>query len=443
MNNRALVLVAVTVVLIMLGTGQADSSDVEKLQLLDVFELEYAADPQIAPDGQSVVYARAFMDIMSDRRRSNLWIVSTDGSDHRPLTSGNESHHSPRWSPDGERLLYVSGEDDSSQIYCRWLDSGQTAKLTRLQSPPRDIVWSPDGKQIAFSMLVPQRTKPFVEMPPRPAGAEWAPPPIVIQKLQYRADGAGYLKDGFFHLFILPAEGGTPRQITSGDYHHRGPRWAPDGQSLIFSANRRPDWAHQPRNSEIFEITVTTGEITALTDRIGPDSGPAISPDGKKIAYLGYDDHLQGYQVTCLYLMNRDGSLQRMVAGDLDRDVENLSWSRDGSGLFFQYDEHGSTKVGFMTLDGTVETLADKVGGLSLGRPYSAGTYSVAEDGSFAFTQSLPDYPADLAVARRGAPTRRLTRLNQDLLGHKQMTDARSRAGSPNHLDSIRRPSTP
>jgi acylaminoacyl-peptidase len=419
MKNR--VLVAVSAMLIMLGAGQADSSAADRLQLLDVFELEYAADPQIAPDGQSVVYARAFMDIMSDRRRSNLWMVSTDGADHRPLTSGNESHHSPRWSPDGKRLLYVSGEDDSSQIYCRWLDSGQTAKLTRLLSPPRDIVWSPDGEQIAFSMLVPQRTKPFVEMPPKPAGAEWAPPAIVIQKLQYRADGAGYLRDGFFHIFVLPAEGGTPRQVTSGDFHHRGPRWTPDGQSLIFSANRHPDWAHQPRNTEIFEIAVATGEIRALTDRNGPDRGPAVSPDGEKIAYLGYDDRLQGYQVTCLNLMSRNGSRRRLLAEDLDRDVENLTWSRDGSGLYFQYDDHGSTKIGFVALDGTVENLADKVGGLSLGRPYAAGAYSVAEDGSIAFTQSLPDYPADVAVARRGAPPRRLTRLNQDLLGHKQL----------------------
>jgi acylaminoacyl-peptidase len=339
-------------VIVMLGPGQGVSSESETLQLLDVFELEYAADPQIAPDGRSVVYARTFMDIMSDRRRSKLWMVSTDGTDHRPLTSGNQNHHSPRWSPEGGRLLYVSGEKGSAQIYCRWLDSGQTARLTRLQSSPRDIVWSPDGKQIAFSMLVPQESAPFVEMPRRPAGAEWAAPPKVIQKLEYRADGAGYLRDGFFHIFVLPAEGGTPRQITSGDFHHRGPRWTPDGQSLIFAANRHPDWQHQPRNTEIFEVSVATGEIRALTDRNGPDRGPAISPDGLQIAYLGYDDRLQGYQVTCLYLMKRDGSRRRMIAGELDRDVASLSWSHDGSGLFFQYDDHGSTKIGFVALDG-------------------------------------------------------------------------------------------
>jgi len=413
--------ISVVVFSTVLGAAYANGLDDEKFQLIDVFQLEYAADPQISTDGQHIVYVRSFMDIMKDRRRSNLWILDADGSDHRPLTSGNENYHSPRWSPDGKRLLYVSGEDGSSQIYCRWMDTGQTAKLTQLTASPGGIAWSADGKNISFNMLVPASTKPFVSMPSKPEGAEWAKPAKVIQKLAYRADGAGYLKDGYFHLFVLSADGGTPRQITSGDYHHGGARWTPDGKALIFSSNRHEDWEYQPRNNEIYEVSLSTRDIKALTDRKGPDNSPTISPNGQHIAYLGLDDRFQGYQVTHLYLMNRDGSGKKLITGDFDRDVGNLNWSNDGKGLFFQYDDEGNTKIGWVTLDGKVETLVKDVGGLSIGRPYAAGTYSLADDGAFAFTHSRPDHPAEVAVGYPGTEAKRLTWLNEDLFGHKPL----------------------
>jgi dipeptidyl aminopeptidase/acylaminoacyl peptidase len=399
----------------------ADGPDDGTLQLADVFQLEFAADPQISPDGQQIVYVRSFMDIMKDRRRSNLWIVNADGSDHRPLTTGSENHHFPRWSPDGGRLLYLSGEEHTAQVYCRWMDTGQTARLAQLPGPAGGIAWSPDGRQIAFSMPVAAPVEPFVKMPPKPRGAEWAKPAKVIQKVLYRMDGVGYLKDMYFHVFVLPADGGSPRQITSGSFHHRDPRWTPDGEALIFSANRHDDWEYEPRNSEVYAVDLKTREITALTDRVGPDAGPAISPDGASIAYLGFDDRYQGYQVTRLYLMNRDGSGRRLVTADFDRDIENITWSDDGSGIFFQYDDQGNTKVGFVTPGGEIATLAGDVGGLSLGRPYSAGTYSVADDGTLAFTFSRPDHPADVAVGGKRKQVKRLTALNDDLFSHKEL----------------------
>lgn len=394
----------------------------DRFQLMDVFQLEYASDPRISPDSQQIVYVRNFMDIMKDRRRSNLWIIQADGTDHRPLTTGNENHSSPRWSPDGKRLLYVSSADGSVQLYCRWMDTGQTAKLTNLVNEPDDIAWSPDGNSIAFSMLVPEPSKPFVDMPPKPEGAEWAEPAKVIKKLNYRFDGTGYLRDGAYHLFVISAEGGTPRQITSGGYNHFGPpAWTPDSEALIFSANRHIDWEYDPRNSEIYEISLASRDIKALTDRKGPDRSPVISRDGKRLAYLGYDDRYQGYQVSRLYVMNRDGSESRLVTAEFDRDIVNPNWSKDGSGVFFQYDDEGNTKVGFVSMDGRVETLAQNVGGLSIGRPYSGGMYSVADEGTFSFTETRPDYPADIAVGRRGSPSKRLTFLNEDLFGHKEL----------------------
>jgi acylaminoacyl-peptidase len=395
----------------------------DHFQPIDVFQLEYASAPQISPDGRRIVYVRNFMDIMEDRRRSNLWTVNVDGSDHRPITTGNENDSSPRWSPDGKRLLYISNAEGSVQLYSRWMDTGQTAKLTDLTSKPSGVAWSPDGRRIAFSMQAVERPEPFVKMPKEPDGAKWAQPPTVIEKLIYRFDGRGYLKDGYHHLFVLPADGGTPRQLTTGAYNHGGtPVWTPDGRALIFSANRHPDWEYDPRNTEIYEISVGDRTIKALTDRKGPDTSPAISKDGKRIAYVGFDERYQGYQVRKLYVMNRDGGEKKPVTEDFDRSVASPAWAEDGSGVFFQYSDKGNGKIGFVSLDGKVETVANDVGGTSVGRPYAGGSFSVAGNAGFAFTETRPDYPADVAVGSRGGSgARRVTALNEDILEHKDL----------------------
>ncbi|MGH9175297.1 MAG: DPP IV N-terminal domain-containing protein, partial [Vicinamibacterales bacterium] len=336
------------------------AADIERFEPMDVFDLEYASDPQIAPGGERIVYVRNFMDIMHDRRRSNLWVVDVDGSGHRPLTTGQHSHNSPRWSPDGERLLFVSDAGDTPQVFVRWMDTGQTAKLTALNEAPSGMSWSPDGAWIAFAMRVPKETESLVKGPSKPDGAEWAKPPKVIDDLVYRVDGEGYLEDGFQHIFVLPAEGGTPRQLTSGEKDHNGDIvWSPDGKTLYVSANRHDDWQYEPLDSEIYAIDVRSGDIEALTERFGPDLNPVVSPDGERIAFLGFDDRRQGYQVTRLYVMGRDGSDPQLVAPDLDRDVVDPRWDARGRGLYFQYDDEGTTKIGYVTLNGDVDTLVD------------------------------------------------------------------------------------
>lgn len=394
----------------------------ERFRLADVFELEWASDPQISPDGEQVVYVRNFMDVMKDVRRSNLWIVGVDGTQHRPLTTGNENDRSPRWSPDGTRLAYVSSTNGSSQLYMRWMDTGTTAKLTNLTSSPGGLSWSPNGAQLAFSMLVADLPRPFATMPPKPEGAEWAPPAKVIQKLQYRSDGAGYLKDGYYHLFVVSSDGGSPVQLTDGEFNHRGtPAWTPDSRSLVFSANRNADWRYETGESDIHEISLETRSIRTLTDRQGPDGSPVVSPDGERIAYLGYDDRYQGYQVTKLYVMGRDGSQPSELTASLDRDARTPQWSAESDGVFFKYDDRGDTIVAFVPLDGEIRQAASRVGGTGLGRPYSGGSFSVATDGTIAFTRSSADRPSDVAVSRAGEPTRSLTNLNGDLFRHKQL----------------------
>jgi acylaminoacyl-peptidase len=420
-----------TVALVLVGTAAAAEGRADdRLQLKDVFKIEHAADPQVSPDGKQVVYVRDFMDIMKDRPRSRLWIVNVDGSDHRPVTSGDANEFSPRWSPDGKRLLYVSDVGGSAQLHCRWMDTGQAAQLSRLPSAPVNPVWSPDGKMIAFGMFVEEPEAPFVDLPGKPEGAEWAKPPRVIRKLVYRFDGRGYLKNGHQHLFVLPAEGGTPRQLTQGAYDHMQnflsgpsePSWTPDGKAIILSANRHAGAEHDVMNTDVYEMSVADGAVKALTDRKGPDDNPVISPDGKHIAYSGFEDKGIAYQSARLSVMNRDGSGKRVLDAKLDREIQNPVWSKDGGGLYFFHTDRGDGKIGFINLQGEVKTLAEHVGGADISRPYAGGSFSVGGDGVVAFTMTSPERPADVAVrTRKDDKPRRLTNLNDGWLGDKAL----------------------
>ena len=306
----------------------------------------------------------------------------------------------------------------------RWMDTGETAKITNLTQSPGSISWSPDGTHIAFTMFVPKKDRPMVSLPGQPEGAEWAEPANVIDKLEYRSDGSsGFVEDGYEQVFVVPAEGGTPRQITSGNYNHGSPEWTPDGEYLIVSSNRKEDWQYKEQDTELYKISVEDGSMTQLTDRRGPDYGAKVSPDGSKIAYLGYDDSFEGYQITNAYVMNADGTGKQLLTGDFDRQAGSIQWAEDGSGFYIQYDDEGNGKVGFVSLNGEVQKLADNLGGTSLGRPYGGGSYSVAPNGTFAYTYTRPSFPADVAVASRGGKPERITKVNQDLFGHKQLGD--------------------
>ncbi len=382
---------------------------------IDVFALEFAADPQISPDARRIVYVRNSMDIMLDRRRAELWIINTDGSDHRRLGEGS----SPRWSPDGTRLAFTAG----GQIHLRWMDTGETAPISQLSESPSGIRWSPDGRWIAFNMLVGHPAPSLADPFHPPEGANWADPPIMEDRFKSQQDGIGYLDFGHRHIFVIPAEGGTPVQVTTGDFNHSGPpQWTPDGQHLLFSSNRNPDWSLDYRNSELYIVPFRGGEIRALTESPGPDHSPVVSPDGRHVAFVGYRDRMRTYQVSRLQVMNLDGGDRRVITSSLDRSVANPAWASDGSGLYFQYDEKGNTKVGFVTLDGEVETLAHDMGGTSYGRPYGGGSFSVAPDGSIAMNQTRPDMPGELAVRVRGEEhPRQITSLNDDLLGNRTL----------------------
>ena len=389
----------------------------------DIFELEYATDPQISPGGSTVAYVRTSMDIMTDRALRTIWQVDANGENHRPLISGSGHHSSPRWSPAGDRLAYVSRiEGRGAQLHVRWMDTGQTGVISNVRRSPEAISWSPDGKHLAFVMFVPDENEPFVKPPEAPDGARWAPGAKVIETMPYRSDGEGYLETGYDHVFVVPAEGGTPRQLTSGDFNHRGPlSWLPDGARIVFTANRLDDAEHHPIESELWSVSVADGTMEQLTDRRGPDRGAAVSPDGKRIAYLGFDDRKLAWQSANVYVMDTKTRESRNLTAGFDRAVADVQWAGSSNSLLVRYEDSGRTYIGRLAMDGKVEPVADDVGGTTIGRPYNSGSFSVAGNGAYAYTAVRPDRPADVAVGRGARAPSRLTSLNDDLLGHRKL----------------------
>lgn len=390
---------------------------------LDVFALEYAGDPQISPDGEYVVYRRIGFDIMKDRSKGNLWIINTSNpTNHYKLTSREVNESNARWSPTGDRIVFSSSTEEGSEIYIYWLKSGATAKLTQLENSPSNITWSPDGNFLAFTMDVKSKPPVVANMPQKPEGAEWGKDPRITDRLKHEADGSGYIEPGHTHIFSIPAEGGYPRQLTSGDFQHDSSlSWSPDGQLIFFSANRNEDWEYDFRNSEIYSVNAENLKIKQYTNRQGPDYSPVVSSDGKYIAYLGNEDKMQAYQVTDLHIMNIDGSNQQAILEDLDRDVEDIKWDEKSKGLYYLYNDLGLTKIGYTTLSGKATDIVDNVGGTSLGRPYSGGSYSVSNNGRLAFTYSEPQRPADVGLVEKGGRSKKLTSLNEDILAHRNL----------------------
>lgn len=382
------------------------------LQYEDVFELEFVTEPQLNSRGDQIVFIRNWMDKQTDRKRSSLWLSSADGKQLQALTDKDINANSPRWSPDNTRLAFIA----NGQIHVKWLDTGRTTQLGQLTQVPTGLSWSPDGKWLAFSMFVPKAVKAPVSLPGKPEKADWAKAAIYIDSKQYRVDGAGYVKPGFRQIFVMPADGGMAIQLTDGEFNHGGTiSWAKDSKSIYFSANRHPDWQSKPLNSEIFQLSITDKKLAQLTDRDGPDANPQLSPDGKLIAFTGFDDRKLSHQETRLYVMNADGSDIKNLTEQLDRSIEDFQWAANSKELYISYDNEGKGIVATQSLSGKRKPVIEDLGGTSYSRPYSGGQFSTAENGVIAYTQMNTQKPAELAVVAKGKK-HTITDLNADLV---------------------------
>jgi dipeptidyl aminopeptidase/acylaminoacyl peptidase len=386
-------------------------------------DYEQVADPQISPDGSQVIYTRRYVDKLADRWESALWLVNADGSRNRFLLKGS----SARWSPDGTRIVYTAeGEPSGTQVFVRWMDAeGATSQITRVSETLGDVKWSPDGKSIGFSMFVPARSELKIDLPAAPRGAKWTEPPKYVDKLHYRFDRRGFLRPGFRHLFVVPADGGTPRQVTKGDWSigyasegqpaGAGWDWTPDGRTMVF--DRRDTSALLRNVGDIYAVDVNTGAVRKVTPQSGAWSSPIVSPDGRRVAFRGHPAVRVSYRADDVYIINLDGSGQTKISGTLDRDPSGLVWAPDNGGVYFAVGDQGTSNAYFASVSGNVRKLTNGVHMLSLG--------SIARNGAAAAgLRSGPKAPADVVrIDLRGGGLTQLTRVNEDLLARIKLGD--------------------
>ena len=387
----------------------------QKLRLLDkdtFMQMEAVSSPAISPDGKQIVFTREHIDTVKDQSRTNLWIVTADGSRVHELTSGPWRDGSPVWSPDGRRLAFLSDRDGTMQLHVMYVDTGAIAQLTHLERAPGSVKWSPDGRQIAFTSFVLDEDPILpIHLPQRPRGAEWARPATLVDRLSWGRDGTGPTEKGYTHVFLIDAIlGGTPRQITDGKYNHSNPVWAPDGQTLYVSGIRKLDAEYLRNDSEIYAIDLKTSQTRTLTDRKGPDTSPTPSPDGRWIAYTGYNHKGYTSHLSSLYLMDGAGGSKRLWAGNLDNSPGDLVWAPDGSGVYFTVDERGITDIYFAPMKGEVRKLTDGVQVL--------GSLSISDGGQVASVRSTATDPGSIVTFAIQSPAamKKLVDVNEDVL---------------------------
>ncbi|MBW7934543.1 MAG: S9 family peptidase [Gemmatimonadaceae bacterium] len=384
------------------------------LQLQDYLDWEDVQSPELSPDGTRIIFTRRWVDKTNDRWESSVWMMKADGTQPRLLVQGSGA----KWSPDGTRIAYIArGEPTGSQIFVRYMDAeGAVTQISRLTESPSNLEWSPDGTRLSFTMNVPAKRDDLfarVALPAPPKGAKWIEAPKVVTRLDYRQDRVGYVDEYWTHVFVIDAAGGTPRQVTNGDWNHGNPVWL-DNATLLFTSKRVPNAEHVWRDSEIYAADVRTGAIRELTHRKGPDGSPTPSPDGKKIAYVGFDSTDASWKDAILYVMDADGSNPKALNTTFDRSPSGLIWSEDGTTIYFTAENEGSRHLYAATLDG-------KYRQLTTGQQLV--TVSDIRSGVAVGVRSAPQLPNDVVKFSVKTPgtLAQLTSVNADVLDGKQL----------------------
>jgi len=386
------------------------------ITLEQYLDWEEVQAPQLSPDATQIVYTRRWIDKMNDKSESAVWLMNADGSHARQLVQGSDV----KWSPDGKRIAYVAkGEPNGSQVYVRWMDSeGAATQVSHVTEAPSALEWSPDGKSIAFVMNVPIKETWRIAMPTPPKGAKWIESPKIVSRLNYRSDRIGFTDEAVRHIFVIPADGGTPRQITTGEWNASAPNFSPDGKWLAFSSLRTKDAESAFRKSHIYAANVETGEIKQISSRNGTSNGPEYSPDGKLIAFIAADSvNHSAWAESKLYVMNADGSNAHVVSGNIDRPISGVMWGNDGS-LYFNAESEGSKNF-------YVTSTAGQFRPVTSGKQLLTIT-AVGKNGLAVGMRSTPTKPNDIvtfSVPKTGAVStfNQLTAVNDDVLAGKEL----------------------
>jgi len=398
---------------------------------------QFVGDPRISPDGRRIVYVRSSVNRVKDTYDRDLWIAENDGP-VRQLTTGTHDDDSPRWSPDGRRFAFASNRSGKRQLHVLEFPGGEPWQLTIDTEGVGAFAWSSDGTRIAFSSrtaLEGDAGYESVKDDSKAVEDASAKPPFVTERLLYRFDGApGYRSPKRNQIWIVAIDRGprqTAQRLTSGEFDAGDPVWSRDGKHIYFSAVRREDADYAADNSEIYAVAVDDGTTTtALTQHPGPDDDPLPSPDGKWIAFTGFDEREPplSSSVTNLYVMRPDGTERRQLAVDFDRNIgevmladvaaprnggERIAWSADSRRLLFIAADRGQDHLY------EVDVASGDYAPLTRFRQGDLREFTVSRTGQVAATFSSPTRPADIYTfplqPGAGEEWREVSRVGADL----------------------------
>ena len=380
-----------------------------KLSLDHYKNYEWTSNPTLSPNGEQILYSRSWINLIDDKRETDLWIMNKNGSTNRFFLNGSNG----KWSPDGSKIAFIKkGEPNGTQIFIKYLGvEGEPTQITKLEKSPSSMEWSPDGKFIAFLMHVSSEAAlDPIGVPERPKGATWTKGPQVIDQVDYSQDRVGFLERGFRQIFVVPSEGGTARQITFGEFDDisGGISWLKDSESIVFSSYQKEDAEYARGQSNLYSVNINNLNLIELTSREGTESSPTVSPDGSKIAFVGSTWTKNFYHDRKMYVMDISGSNLRCITESLDQTPSPGVWGKNSSGVYFNVREFGQSNVYHADIKGKVKKITN--GNHMLTMNDLVGSDAVA-------TWTDPSNPSDIISFSIDKPNKinRLTDVNKDI----------------------------
>lgn len=400
--------------LLVFATALSAAEAPRLLQPADFAALRTVSDPQLSPDGTAVAYVVKTVDLAKDKQPSNLWLINWDGSGRHALTFGDEGCAHPRWSPDGRWLAFLSSRGDDNECDQVWLlprAGGEAEKITTLRTGVEDFAWSPDGSRLVLVVR---------DLDPREAAAQQAekdkktPPPLVLDRFQFKQDITGYLTGAYAHLQLLTLATRKTEPLTAGGAHDDVlPAWSPNGREIAFVTKRGGD----PDRTENWDIYVIAAESGAKERQLTtspeadchPDwweSAPAWSPDGQWIAYLhGADPKKIEYAANSLAIIPAAGGPARILTAALDRNLRQPQWAADGQSVLALVEDDGEQILMGIPVDGSAPTPL-----ITGGR---ANAFSLGANNRLALLRSTPDRPYEVFAGKAG-PTKIIRAITQE-----------------------------